>query len=108
MPPKPSPQPSTGVEPSAEAKAAAYAELVRPRCRQAIADKRESDKALTAAYQIDTPAIHAAGVAEGRAEAVAFVRKLAGSAYPEKRGKLHDIADDIEAAFPTTGEKTDG
>lgn len=30
------------------------------------------------------------------ADVVAFVRGLAGLRYPESRGKLHDIADDIE------------
>ena len=45
---------------------------------------------------------HAAGRDEALREVVAWLRALAGSAYPEKRGKLHDIADDLEAAFPTT------
>lgn len=34
-------------------------------------------------------------------EVVAYVRSLAGSSYPEKRGKLHDVADDIECRFAT-------
>ena len=75
----PEPSGSTGAQPSAEAKTAAYVELVRPRCRQAIADKRESDKALSAAYAIDAPAIHAAG----QDGALFQVRDLIG--YAERR-----------------------
>lgn len=32
-------------------------------------------------------------------DVVAFVRRLAGSGYPERVGKLHDLADDIEREF---------
>ena len=32
-------------------------------------------------------------------EVVDWIRRRAGSAYPERVGKLHDIADDIEREF---------
>ncbi len=54
---------------------------------------------LTAAYAIDAPAIHAAGVAEGRAamrdEIVTWARSYQTFSAPS-------LADAIEAAFPTT------
>jgi hypothetical protein len=99
--PEPSPQPSTGVEPSAEAIEAAFGN----------ANSFVGRHALKAAYAIDTPAIHAAGVLEGRAAMRDEIRAWARCQLPQHYDDARlgeQIADAIEAAFPTTGEKTDG
>ncbi len=64
---------------------------------------RFAREALAAAYSIDTPAIHAAGVLEGRAA----MRDEIVLWLVQERG-YERAANAIEAAFPTTGEKTDG
>ncbi len=101
------PSGSTGVQPSAEARDAAYAALMRPRCREVVVDKRESDKALAAAYAIDTPAIHAAGVAEGREDIVGMLRWLIDDAKRACDGPRHislwRALQAIEARFPSEG-----
>ncbi len=60
---------------------------------------------------IDTPAIHAAGVAEGRAagrdealrEVVEWLRSSATSKYPHVRRDSRSVADAIEDRFPRGG-----
>lgn len=113
--PEPSPQPSTGVEPSAEAVEAMKRML--PQTAYSVHD------ILTAAYAIDSPAIHAAGVAEGRAamrdEIVEWLEREQAQ-YATGFGPAPIVSDTfkvllthfrrefaIEAAFPA-GEKTDG
>ncbi len=112
----PEPNRSTGVQPSAEAideaDTAIGSALRAMRPRRTVAAE-----ALTAAYAIDTPSIHAAGVAEGRAEVAAWLRglpaqeevgrDLSGKAVFAK-SQAHRLADAIEAAFPTTGEPKAG
>lgn len=58
--------PSTPV-PSDEAIDAAHADLMRPRCRTVIVDRRNVPSALTAAYAIDAPRLRAEAAAEARA-----------------------------------------
>ncbi len=105
------PSGSTGVQPSAEAKEAAYAALTRIRCRVTVVDRRESDKAVVAAYAIDAPAIHAAGVQEGRAamlrEVVETLRAEASYRnafnWLELSAAFATMATDLEARFPSEG-----
>lgn len=86
------PEPDPITTPSDEAKHAAYGELIRPRCRQVIADKRESDKALVAAYAVDIPRL----VAEAR-EAGARERQDAIVAWIEgERAHLPPPSDRTE------------
>jgi hypothetical protein len=112
--PDPSPQPSTGVEPSAEAVEAAtnavkasrvYAVSIPGEKYLFVAPEDEAYDVLKAGLVIDSPAIHAAGVLEGRAamrdEIVEWLRSL-------RTPRDSVVANAIEAAFPTTGEKTDG
>lgn len=106
MTPSPTPEEGTMVsnEPSAEAKVAAFLAMAHRYSSREVAER-----ALAAAYRIDAPAIHAAGVAEGRAamrdEIVAWV---SDARWFDTRSVRGELADAIEAAFPTTGGQTDG
>ncbi len=114
-------KPSTGVQPSAEAIEAAHRASTAAmfeftyrgleddhlRCEQS-----KARAALTVAYKVDTPAIHAAGVAEGReAERREIVEWLREGARDAKdwadaagSGRLSRLAEAIEAArFPSEG-----
>lgn len=123
--PKPSPQPSTGVEPSAEAIKrwrdqfgggmvpfdTAYFKALSAGATPADAQTA----GVIAVFEAVAPAIHAAGVLEGRAamrdEIVEWLRHgLVGVDSCSPDAIANGIVQKwgaIEAAFPTTGEKTD-
>jgi hypothetical protein len=75
-------------------------------------EQRKAHAALTAAYRIDAPAIHAAGVAEGRAamrdEMLTALRVAAPSDSGLTPAAAVQAAAFLWAAFPTTGGQTDG
>ncbi len=62
---------------------------------------------LTPAYAIDAPAIHAAGVQEGRAamlrEVVEWLRSTDTASIAWQFKGEHGLADAIEARFPSEG-----
>ncbi len=95
------PHGSTGVEPSAEAIWAARRAMSALAVTEQWSPNAAAIAGLKAAYAIDAPAIHASGVAEGRAAAIVTVIEVL------MRLGCHAAADAIEAAFPTTGETTD-
>ncbi len=113
------PSGSTGVQPSAVARRAAFVEAaqwfsaptypqsMRPPERRAHA----VDRTIAAAYAIDAPAIareaHAAGVEEGRAamlrEVVAWARLMAIESPVYLAAEWNRLADAIAARFPGEG-----
>ena len=76
------------------------------------ARRRWAHALLKAAYRIDAPAIHAAGVAEGRAamrdEMLTALRVAAPSDSGLTPAAAAQAAAFLWAAFPTTGGQTDG
>ncbi len=103
------PSGSTGVQPSAEAVEAAI-KMMKAGETQGHNIAARAHDVLFAGFRVDTPAIHAAGVAEGRAamlrEVVEWARAEAAlyAADSDMRHTWTLFADAIESArFPSEG-----
>ncbi len=98
----PEPSGSTGVQPSAEAIRASRRAMSNEAMRESWSPIGAARVGLAAAYSIDSPAIHAAGVVEGRA---AVLREVVEWLTTGDRpyAFVADVVPQLVAHFPSEG-----
>ncbi len=100
----PEPSRSTGVQPSAEAIEVACSEPIQGRRGQEAAIRGRVTAGLYAAYAVDSPAIRAEGVAEGRAAMLREVVEWLEARLEHPRSSCMTVnLDGFKYRFPSEG-----